>query len=195
MIPLTPPFRLATADDAPALIRFVNAAGEGLAEYLWAQMAGPGEDSLAVGLARQAQKAEEGQIIVIDEGDGAIAGLTGYAIPAHADPIPDDFSPLIRSLQELENAAPSTWYINVLAALPEHRGRGLGSGLLALSEEISRASNIQKMSLLVADTNTNARRLYERIGYSETARRSFDPGDWQTDIKEWILLIKPLDNA
>ncbi|MHA1189386.1 MAG: GNAT family N-acetyltransferase [Alphaproteobacteria bacterium] len=195
MIPLIPPFRLATADDAPVLAQFVNAAGEGLPHYLWSQMAAPGEDPWTVGKARQAEKATSGQIIVIDEGDGAIAGLTGYAIPAQPDPIPDDMPPLFRALQELENLAPSTWYVNVLAALPEHRGRGLGGRLLAVAEEIARASGLDRTSLIVTDTNAGAKQLYERIGYVETARRPMLPDDWHTDITEWILLIKPLDNA
>jgi hypothetical protein len=30
-------------------------------------------------------------------------------------------------LQELENLAPGTWYVNVLAAYPEHRSQGHGT--------------------------------------------------------------------
>ena len=37
-------------------------------------------------------------------------------------------------LQELENLAPGTWYVNVLAAYPEHRGQGYGTALLAVAE-------------------------------------------------------------
>jgi len=37
-------------------------------------------------------------------------------------------------LQKLENLAPDTWYVNVLAVLPEYRGAGLGTKLLGLAE-------------------------------------------------------------
>ena len=35
-------------------------------------------------------------------------------------------------LQELENLAPGTWYVNVLAVHPPFRGLGLGTKLLGL---------------------------------------------------------------
>ena len=86
MIPLMPPFRIATEADARALAALVNFAGEGLPLYLWQGMAEAGEDPWAIGRKRQAQKAREGQIVVADFGQGAVAGLTGYAVAP--DPVP-----------------------------------------------------------------------------------------------------------
>jgi GNAT superfamily N-acetyltransferase len=40
-------------------------------------------------------------------------------------------------LLELMNLALSTWYVHVLAAYPEHRGKGLGAALLALAERLA----------------------------------------------------------
>ncbi|MEC9342684.1 MAG: GNAT family N-acetyltransferase, partial [Pseudomonadota bacterium] len=77
---LIPPFRLAAPADAPVLAELVNYAGEGLPHYLWRTMAAEGQDPWQIGRERQAKKAAEGQIYVIDEGDGVVAGLTGYAI-------------------------------------------------------------------------------------------------------------------
>ncbi len=192
MISLAPPIRIATAADAAVLAELVNQAGEGLPAELWTQMAGPDEDPWDVGRARQAAKAERGEIYVVDEGSGVIAGLTGYAISGDPEPIPDDMPPLVQGLQELENLAPETWYVNVLAVLPGHRDRGLGRRLLDLAETIARGSDIHRTSLIVADTNTAARRLYERTGYCEISRRPLLPCGWPTDIREWILMIKPL---
>ena len=194
MIPLKPPFRIATADDASILAELVNYAGEGLPEYLWSQMAESGDDVWEIGRQRQAKKAEEGQIVVIDLGEGAIAGLTGYTIPAEVEPIPDDLPAIFRPLQELENLAPSTWYVNVLATLPDLRGKGYGSKLLELAEQIASNEDLDSMSLIVADNNSNARRLYERHGYTQEARRTMVKEDWQTDAENWILMIKKLAN-
>jgi len=186
------PFRLATPEDGPVLAQLVNFAGEGLPEYLWRQMAAPGEDPWAIGAARQAKRAEQGEIFVIDDGEGPVAGLTGYAIPAEPEPVPADFPALFRPLQELENLAPATWYVNVLAALPDHRGKGHGTLLLQLAERIARASSLDAMSLIVADNNADARRLYERQGYRERARRTMVRQAWETAGREWLLLVRPL---
>ncbi len=192
MIDLKPPIRRATAADAPALADFINIAGEGLPLYLWCQMAAEGEDPWEIGRRRQASKAEDGQIFVIDEGAGAIAGLTGYPIPAVPEPVPDDEPAVIRPLIELENLAPSTWYINVVAAYSEQRGRGHGTRLLALAEDLARAQGLAAMSLIVASGNAGARRLYERIGYVETARRPVVKNGWDCNSDEWVLLVKRL---
>ena len=175
MIELTPPvrqppIRRATAADAAALAEFINMAGEGMPLYIWRQMASEGEDPWEIGRRRQAERLEGTQAYVIDEGGGAIAVLTGYPTPAVPEPIADDEVAMFVPLIELENLAPSTWYVNILATYPEHRGRGHGVRLLALADDIARDQGLCAMSLIVASGNTAARRLYERTGYTETAR-------------------------
>jgi ribosomal protein S18 acetylase RimI-like enzyme len=93
-------------------------------------------------------------------------------------------------LQELENLAPATWYVNVLAAYPEERGRGHGTVLLALAERIAAEAGIKALSIIVSDSNTGARRLYERTGYREIARRRKVKEDWSNPGTEWLLLVK-----
>lgn len=192
MTKLVPPIRRATAADAAALAEFINAAGEGLPFYLWQQMAGPGEDPWEIGRRNQARKAEDGKVFVIDEGGGPVAGLTGYPIPAEPEPIAEDELPPVVPLLELEALAPATWYVNVLAAAPKHRGRGLGSRLLDLAEDLGRDLRLGAMSIIVASGNIGARRLYERTGYAEIARRPIVKNGWHCDSDEWMLLVKPL---
>lgn len=192
MIDLSPPYRLATPEDAQELAELVNYAGQGLPLFLWNDLAAEGQDPWEVGRARQAERAAEGQAVVVDFGAGAVAGLTGYAIDPEPEPVPDDLAAVFRPLQELENEAPGSWYVNVLACMPEHRGMGLGSGLLKLAEEIAQAEGLSRMSIIVADDNEGAHRLYERHGYTEAARRPCVHGNWHSDLKEWVLLMKPL---
>jgi len=47
------------------------------------------------------------------------------------------------------------------------------------------------MSLIVSDSNTGARRLYERKGYRTVARRPIVslPG-WDSPGTEWMLMVK-----
>ncbi len=127
---------------------------------------------------------------VIEDAGKAAACLIGYDIPDDPQPIPPDMPPMFVPLQELENLAPATWYVNVLAVLPEHRNKGYGTRLLALADETGRKLGKRGMSVIVADANTGARRLYERCGYVEKERRPMVKDGWQTEGREWVLLVK-----
>lgn len=192
MIDLIPPFRLATPDDAADLAELVNIAGYGLPVHVWTEMARDGRDPWEVGRARQADRAARGEVVVADSGGRAVAALTGYAIGQEPHPIDDDTPSHFRPMIELENLAPDSWYVNVLATYPEHQGKGYGGRLLDIAETIGRDVGKPRMSVIVAGDNDGARRLYERKGYVETARRNCVKGDWQGDTQEWVLLIKPL---
>lgn len=191
---LSDPFRLATPGDAPVLAELVNYAGEGMPEYLWGQMAGPGEDAWSVGQARAAR--EEGSFsyrnaTLIETRDGEVAGaLIGYKIADDVTPVPDTIPAMFRPLQELENLAPGTWYVNVLAVRPLFRGHGHGTRLLGLADAIGRSTGRHGMSVIVSDANAGARALYERCGYAEVAQRPMVKEGWVNDGENWVLLTK-----
>lgn len=190
MIALDPPFRRATAADAPVLAVLVNEAGHGMPLHLWTSMAGDGGDPWEIGRARQAEKAAQGQIVVADRGAGAVAGLTGYV--AEKDEIDEATPALFVPLIELESEVAGSWYVNVLATLPQARGEGLGGALLSIAERIAEAEGCGRMSVIVAGDNAGARRLYERCGYREMARRACVKEGWETDTRDWVLMTKPL---
>ncbi|GAB4356373.1 MAG: GNAT family N-acetyltransferase [Kiloniellaceae bacterium] len=193
MIPLQPPFRPATPADAAVLAELVNHAGEGLPLYLWDKMKEPGETAWDVGRRRAAR--DEGSFsyrnaALIDHAGAAAGCLIGYGIADTPEPVPDDIPAMFRPLLELENLAPSTWYVNVLAVLPAHRGQGLGGKLLTLAEEIGRAEGKTGMSIIVSDGNPGARRLYERCGYRVVAERPMVKEAWRNPGEHWVLLVK-----
>ena len=99
---------------------------------------------------------------------------------------------MLRPWVELGNLAPSTRYVNSVAADPEHRGRGFGVRLLALAEDIARNQKLSAMSIIISSGNEGARRLYERTGYVETARRPIVKDGWDCASDEWVLLVKRL---
>ncbi|WP_243470814.1 GNAT family N-acetyltransferase [Ruegeria denitrificans] len=160
--------------------------------YIWKGLAEGGQDAWEVGRARQASKAREGQIVVVDYGAGAVASLTGYAIGSEPVEIGKDFPALFRPFQELENKVTESWYVNVLACYPDHRGKGLGSRLLGIAEKIAHSEELNRMSVIVADNNIGARSLYERIGYHEIASAPCVKEDWETETENWMLLSKSL---
>lgn len=187
-------YRWASVDDARLLAELVNIAGEGLPLYVWTRIAKPGQSPWAVG--RERARRESGQFswrnaVVRDDG-GVVAGcLIGCALgespePANYEAMPALFVPL----QQLEDRAPGTWYINVLATYPEHRGRGFGTQMLVIAEQLARETGKPGLSLIVADSNTGARRLYERQGFSEHSRRPMVKDGWESPGMEWVLMVR-----
>ncbi len=187
--------RPAQPADAPVLARLVNYAGEGLPLYLWEKMATDGETAWDVGNRRAAR--DEGSFsyknTTVIEQDRQLAGaLIGYEIPETPEPVPHDLPAMFVPLQELENLAPATWYVNVLAVLPAFRNCGLGARLLVRADEIGIQLGTRGMSVIVADNNGGARQLYERHGYTESARRPMVKEGWESAGNDWVLLIKEL---
>lgn len=199
MVEFDPPFRPARPVDAAALAELVDMAGEGLPLYLWERMVGPGESAWEVGRQRalRDQGAFSWRNAVVAEGeDGQVAGcLIGYPLPEVAEPIPPDLPAMLVPLQELENAAPGTWYVNVLAVYPRVRGAGLGSRLLALAERIAGDRGLHGLSIIVSDASAGARRLYERLGYRQAETRPMVTEGWRTPGRTWVLLTKRLSPA
>jgi ribosomal protein S18 acetylase RimI-like enzyme len=69
---------------------------------------------------------------------------------------------------------PETLYINSLAVAPEYRMLGTGRSILEYSGELAARMGKPWLELSVLKTNTPARRLYERAGFSlfEERKRS-----------------------
>lgn len=193
MIALREPLRRATPDDAHALAELINFAGEGLPLYLWGNMAEPGETAWDVGRRRARREAggfSYRNAVVVEDAGAVAACLIGYPLADAPERIADDTPAMFVPLQELENLAPGTWYVNVLATYPKHRGKGYGARLLAVAEELAAAAGRRGLSIIVADGNAGARRLYERAGYAERARRAIVKNGWHSPSSEWVLLIK-----
>ena len=196
-VELKPPHRQAAPDDSVALAELVNIAGEGMPLYLWGKMAAAsGEDPWAIG--RQRAQRETGgfsyrNTIVRVEDNAVVAALIGYALAAEPDPARfEGMPPMFVPLQELEDLAPATWYVNVLATYQEHRGRGFGGELLRIAEQLAVATGCSGLSLIVADANEGARRLYLRSGYEEIATRPMVKEDWPGRGDNWVLMRRDL---
>lgn len=195
MIELAAPFRQATPDDAAALAELVHLASDGLALHLWRQIAPPGADPWVVG--REHARRDLGgfsyrDTILVEHHGRVAAGLIGYPLADAPEPWPPNPRPILVPLLELEDLVPGTWYVNVLATYPEHRGKGYASALLVLAEQLARSTSRRAMSLVVADSNVRARNLYARCGYRSVAERRMVKEGWQHAGTSFVLLVKPL---
>jgi len=190
------PHRAARKDDARALAELVNLAGEGLPLHVWTGMASAGQSPWDIGVERA--RRETGSFsyrhaIVREENGRVVACLIGYALPRSPQPV--DYAqvpPLFVPLQQLEEAAAGTWYLNAIATLPDCRGRGYGRELMAIAETAARDAGTRGISLIVSDANRGARRLYGQLGYAEIDRRTMVKDHWMSPGSEWLLLVKTL---
>jgi ribosomal protein S18 acetylase RimI-like enzyme len=188
--------RPARKSDAAALAILVDIAGEGMPSYMWSRMREPGQSAFEVGRARAAR--EEGAFSwrnaqVAEIGGEVAACLVDYRLDDPYDAgdlgsLPDVVRPLIA----LEAKVPGSWYVNVLAAFPEFRGRGIGARLLALAEERGRAQGATSASIIVASENMGAMRLYARTGYAEVARAPVVEFPGCAHGGDWVLMVKPI---
>ncbi len=192
MIVINSSYRRATRADVDDLAQLVEFAGEGLPLCLWTQLAGPAGNPWDVGRKRVGSDTPgySYRNALIAELAGKTAGaLIGYPL-GEPEPIEKNEPALLVPLHELTNLAPRTWYVHALAAYPQHRGRGVGAALLAEADKLAAAASVSGLSLIVSDTNTGARRLYERSGDREAARRKMVKQEWQHPGTDWVLLIK-----
>ena len=192
---LPPPYRPARKADADALAELVNFAGEGLPVYLWSGMTADGQSVWEVGRERAEREAGSfsyRNAIVREDAGRVTAALIGYPLASTPDPTAyNDMPAMFVPLQQLEDLAPQTWYVNVLAAYPDYRGRGIGSELLTIAVRLARRAGCRGLSIIVSDANTGARRLYERAGYVLEATRPMVKEGWDNDGENWVLLVRP----
>ena len=64
-------------------------------------------------------------------------------------------------------------WIEAAGVAPELRGRGIGTALMRAAEAFASGYGSAAAELGVEDTNRDARRLYERLGYRSVARMDF----------------------
>jgi ribosomal protein S18 acetylase RimI-like enzyme len=195
-MPSEPRFRPATKADAASLAVLVDIAGEGLPAYLWSTLKAPGQSILEVGRERALR--EEGGFsyrnAIIAEVDGEVAAaLIGYCLD---DPyelgdlaaIPE----IVRPLVKLEAKAPGSWYVNVLATFPEFRRQGIGLKLLERAGLQALEMGAPALSVIVADWNDGAKRLYGRAGYEHAASSPVFLYPGCPHEGDWVLMVKDL---
>jgi GNAT superfamily N-acetyltransferase len=65
--------------------------------------------------------------------------------------------------------------VTALVVLPPHRGRGLGEKLLAAVTDFARRHHCVGIELTSGEQRVDAHRFYQRLGFSRTSFRFFQP--------------------
>ncbi len=193
MVDVDVAFRPATKGDCRDIAALYRISSDGVADYIWTKLAGPDEDILDVGQRRYEQEDSvfSYRNCTIVESAGQIAGML-VAFPMHVDPQAEaEADPVLRPYSELEED--NSYYICGMALLPVFRGQGIGTKLLDLAETQARERGFGKTSLIVFEQNVGAKRLYDRFGYREIARRAVRPHPLIHMTGDALLMVKTID--
>lgn len=174
-----------TVRDAPWLAQVFKDASHGLAQYFWSKNVEPGSDPEQVILKRMETRISD------PEGRFRLAKLRGATaggmFSRNIGPEPEStegMNAVVRALQNGENDLLNTHYINAVAVFPEFRRLGLARALLS---DAAKASD-RPLSLIVADANHDAIRLYESFGFHEVSRHVMEKDDWDGEGDWWIAM-------
>lgn len=159
-------FRPAIRTDAREIARLFQITSEGASDYIWSQLAEPGEELLDVGARRYARENVDFsyQNCLIAEADGQVIGMMhSYAMryDPTANPSTD---PVLAPYNDME--VPDTLYISSLALHDGWRSQGLGVQFLNHAQQRADDMGLKGLSLIDYAENTGARRFYERHGFT-----------------------------
>ncbi|WP_223456807.1 MULTISPECIES: GNAT family N-acetyltransferase [unclassified Pseudomonas] len=162
---MTVVFRSAVRADAREIARLFQISSEGASDYIWSQLAKPGQDLLDVGAIRYARDDVDFsyQNCLIAEAGGEVIGMMHSYVMRHdlqAEPTTD---PVLAPYADME--IPDTLYISSLALHEGWRNRGLGVQFLAHARARANQLGLNGLSLIDYAANTGARRFYERHGF------------------------------
>ena len=172
-------FRSATEDDCTELALIMDVAGRRLPSYLWSQDAGQGQSYFEYGREKIRTDTSRNSYfknwLVAEFQDKFVGAFFGFSVEdpypeIDLEAVPECFRPCI----ELEKIASGCWLLQVIAILPQHRGKGLARQLLDKAESVAKTSGTNRIALQVEEVNEVAFNTYRKNGYVEVDRRPYD---------------------
>lgn len=189
--------RDAAPDDARALAGLIAIAGAGIPEWLWSQMAGPGEGVLDVG-ERRARRGTGGfswrNAIVAAHRGTVIGMILGYPLETDDSDI-EALPAILRPFVALERLVPASWYINAFALREGWRSRGIGARLLDGATRRAQAAGCGTMSVQTFSATPRAAAFYRRHGFAQRASCPLPEPSPCRHRGETVLLVRPTPAA
>lgn len=188
---LSSTIRPAVKSDCAAIAKLYSISSDGVADYIWTQLAEPGEDILSVGRRRYEREdtnfSYRNCTVVVS--DSEVVGML-VAFPMQVDPSDVEEDPVLAPYSKLE--VDNSYYICGMALLPEYRGLGIGTRLLGLAERHAREKGFSVLSLIVFEENNGAKALYERADYQEIDRVPVHPHPLIHYGGDAVLMVKQI---
>lgn len=189
--PLAPTVRPARKSECRRIAQFYRISSDGVADYIWTKLAGPGEDLLDVGRRRYEREGTPfswQNCKMLELGGEAVAMLVAF--PMEVDPEYVESDPVLAPYSVLEEDR--SYYVCGMAVEEAHRGRGLGKLLLQEAERDARRRGLAKLSLVVFEQNARALHLYRQAGYLEAGRHAVVPHPLIHYTGDALLMVKNL---
>ena len=194
-----PAYRQASVADSNFIAEMIDVSSDGVALIEWTGAAQAAGDRTALEVGAGMYAAGEGDYsyrnCILSQVAGRRAGiLLSFPVLAR-DPTdqvqspPFDGTDVFAPYKYLE--APETWYICGVAVLPEYRGHGIGSQLMAIAGQQAREHDYDRLSLVVFEQNTTALRLYQRLGYEVIDRAPVVPHPLIRCSGDALLMVAP----
>jgi len=187
-------FRPAKKDECRTMARLYGISSDGLSDYIWTKLAGPGENILDVGERRYSNEDlifSYKNCLVAEYGNEIIGMLVAF--PMHVDRSPGtatERDPVLIPYTKLEKD--NSCYIMGVAVFPEYRGKGLGTKFLELAAGKAFEYGLPQLSLIVFERNEGAKRLYERHGFYEIMREKIVPHELIHHTGYALLMVKDI---
>ncbi|MFT3987079.1 GNAT family N-acetyltransferase [Aestuariivirga sp.] len=191
-------------EDAMMLAGFAIAAGHGLMEIFYGGLI-PGKTTQEIVAERRVLRrgafAEYRRWRVLEDGDGrALGGLNVLPHDVFDASPPDELLTADRlnsvaSLSALEASAKGTFYLNMIAVVPEMRGKGAGALLIAEAERLARAAGFDVLTLSTFEADQSLIRFYRRNGFEIIGTAAIAPHPLLDYGGNWALLAKTLSPA
>lgn len=183
--------RPARKDECRRVAELYRISSGGVADYIWSQLARPGEDLLEVGRRRYEREGTPfsyQNCRLVEDGDRVVGMLVAF--PMHVTPPTGEPDPVLAPYAALEEDI--SYYICGMAVEASHRRRGIGRRLLAEAEKSCRQLGLEKLSLIAFERNGPAMALYAQSGYRERMRRPVVPHPLIHYTGDAVLLVKSL---
>jgi len=188
--------RPATPDDCRRIAELFRMSSDGVADYIWSRLQPdhPGLSLVEIGTRRYQREntAFSYQNCLVAEHRGEVVGMMhAFVIEPQDAPAPArEVDPVLRPYAELEQ--PGSLYISSLSVVPRHRRQGLGRRFLAAARERARRLGCPALSLICLDQNKDAKRLYEREGFTTIDRRDVVPHPLIHAAGSALLMTSPV---
>ena len=186
--------RKANSSDVNNIAKLALIAGEGIPAWFWKQSAAEAQNIEDAGATKLLSESDNFSyrnvhVAVID---GEVAGMIlAYRLPDEdqAEDL-EELPAFIRPMVELEQCAPSSFYINMIATFPQYRNMSIGTKLMGIVDSLARDAACLITSIEVFEQNEGALRLYQRLGYEVAAKRRVVPHECHPYDGDLLLLTR-----
>ena len=107
---------------------------------------------------------------------------------------PDRLEPLTK-LFELDPFLVDTYYVNMIAVLPQHRHSGAGRALMLEAESLARQSGLRAIGLTTFEADAGLIAFYSKLGFTIRERRPIPPHPLLEFSGNWVLMIRDLPSG